>query len=83
MPKDSKRLKRLRKLKRERTIAYRYLQHVAKERDVYKTMAGLLGEELKHPGSIGARAKPPAFTVKQLDEVDGEQEAQVETNPAD
>ena len=49
MPKDSKRVRRLRRLKRERTLAYRMLAIVINERDTYKRFIADIAKKQLRP----------------------------------
>ena len=68
MPKDSKRVRHLRRLKRENTLAYRGLEALVKERDYYRALAVKM-IELEKDRLAKANATP-ALTIKTLVEDD-------------
>jgi hypothetical protein len=72
MPQDSKAKRRLRRVKRERTIAFRMADLALKQRDEARALANIFGTQLE---KISKAAKPASdLTITKVEEVEPQAE---------
>lgn len=80
LPKDSKRKRQLRRVRRERSLAYQFAKIAVQQRDHARKVAGVLEEELIRREA--QETGKPALTITKVEEPGVENNDHADTPPA-